>query len=159
MPLIDLSNKCVLVALFISIWYNRKDLIEKYKIFTVYDFIDLLLYGNNEYKSLCDKLSDKTQEIDAVWKNTFENIDLPETNKQKLVFEYANGINMLQKINEKILNGSISFELLLYVGMYFNVHFKEILIYKNDNENYILNTWNDIFITNPDSEIILQEAL
>tara|TARA_B110000285_G_C15068130_1_gene586341 strand:- start:120 stop:281 length:162 start_codon:yes stop_codon:yes gene_type:complete len=32
---IDLSNKCVCVVIYCGIWYNRKDIIEKYEISNV----------------------------------------------------------------------------------------------------------------------------
>jgi hypothetical protein len=160
---VDLHNKCVLVAIYCGIYYNRKDIIINYEINNVYDLIHLLLNGTIKHKSLFDKLNDRTLEIDNLWKDelNIRNFNPSDecNSKYKKTNEYIQGTNMLEKVKDGINNGSAKFDLLLYVGMYFNIHFKEILIHQNNNENLLLNKWNDKLIEHPSSIIILHGSI
>ena len=160
---VDLSNKCVLVAIYCGIYYNRKDIITNYEINNVYDLIHLLLNGTTKHKSLFDQLNSRTSEIDNLWKDELNIINFNPSDecdsKYKKTNEYIQGTNMLEKVKDGINNGSAKFDLLLYVGMYFNIHFKEILIHQNNNENLLLNKWNNKLIKHPDSTIILHGSI
>lgn len=150
--IVDLENKCILTAIYCGIYYNKKTLLKKYEINNIYDFIDLLLNGNGKYKSLCSELNDKLDIIDELWKETLTNLDLDRFD-QNFINYYENGNNMLLKINKKIEEGHIYFDLPFYVGIYFNLHFKEITI--NNQENFVLNNWNNKIILNPEAVITL----
>jgi hypothetical protein len=150
---IDLNGKCVLVSIFCGLWYNKKDIIKKYNINNVSSLYNLLLYGNEKYPSLINKLMERNDEINDVSNKMFEEItnncsDL--TNIDVRLQRYRDA-NLLEKVEKQIIYGNANFELVLFVGMYFNIRFNEI--WHNGVEPIAFNYFSDYLITEPETII------
>jgi hypothetical protein len=53
----NLANHCGFISIYLGLYYNERNILKNYQIYSISDLYDMLVEGSNNYKSLFDRFN------------------------------------------------------------------------------------------------------